>query len=145
GNMPDLSERFANDFVGEIVAHFVKRREQKRDSLADWEPFDDRLAEFKQELETRRRQGNEIFVGKKEKYELLLRNSDVGDWRLRSRYTYGEDLESYDDLYQEIRTKLETRLREIGDDLRNTNTDWLKARYIHSSSESEIEEVDRLS
>ncbi|MCZ7554455.1 MAG: hypothetical protein M5U05_18065 [Anaerolineales bacterium] len=144
GNLPDLSDRFKRDFVSEIMAHFVRRREEKRDGLADWEPFRHRLEELDRELESRRRQGNELFVQKKEEYESLLREGRVGDWRLRSRYTHGEDDESYEDLHVEIRTKFEARLQELRDDLASTNTDWLKARYIHSISESEIVEVDRV-
>lgn len=145
GNLPDLSDRLTRDLVPEIMSHFVRRRDDKRDSLADWEPFKEKIAEISRELEQRRRHGNDLFAQEKEKYEVFLRDANIGDWRLRSRYTYGEDSESYQDLYQEICAKLESRLGEIADDIKSANSDWLKAEYIHSIDEVESATIKRTS
>ncbi|MFQ5758748.1 MAG: hypothetical protein ACE5IF_03640, partial [Candidatus Bathyarchaeia archaeon] len=140
-HLPDLQERLTREFVPEIQAHLTKRRTDKRESLLDYEPFQQKLEDIENELEKRRRHGNEQFGQEKEVYEELLRQANVGDWRLRSRYTYGEDEDSYKDLYDEVKSKLNTRLKEIAEDLENARTDWLKARYIHLVNEGEQAEL----
>jgi hypothetical protein len=143
--LPDLSDRLTRDLVPEITSHFVRRREEKRDSLADWEPFKEKLDEINNELDLRRRHGNELFAQAKGDCEKFLQHSQIGDWRLLSRYTYGEDDESYHDLYREVCAKLETRLREIGEDVAAVNTDWLKAKYIHSLDEQDSSSLEAIS
>ena len=93
--VPDLRDRLTRQVVPEIQAHLTKR---KLDGLADWEPFQHKAEAIEEELEERRRHGNEQFTQVKESYEKFLREIEVGDYRPRTRYTYGEDQGTYRDL-----------------------------------------------
>ncbi|MBC8263375.1 MAG: hypothetical protein H8E47_04540 [Anaerolineales bacterium] len=126
--LPDLREQLTRQVVPEIQAHLTKRR---LDGLADWEPFQVKVNAVEEELEKRRRHGNERFGEVKETYERFLRQVEVSDYRPRTRYTYGEDEGSYCDLYEEVRTKIGGRLNEVATDLKREQTDLLKAKYIH--------------
>jgi hypothetical protein len=126
--LPDLREQLTQQVVPEIQVHFTKRGQK---GLADWEPFRAKVSAVEEELEKRRRHGNETFSAVKETYETVLREINVGDYRPRARYTYGEDNDSYRDLYEEVRAKIEKRLDEITADLSREQTDLLKVRYIN--------------
>jgi hypothetical protein len=126
--LPDLREQLIHQVVPEIQAYLTKR---KLDGLANWEPFQVKVNAVEEELEKQRRHGNERFGTVKETYEQFLREIEVGDYRPRTRYTYGEDEGSYRDLYEEVRMKIEGRLDEIAADLEREQTDLLKAKYIH--------------
>ena len=138
--LPDLREQLTHQVVPEIQAHFTKR---KLDGLVDWEPFQTKVNAVEEELEKRRRHGNERFGEVKETYEQFLREVRVADYRPRTRYTYGEDEDSYRDLYGEVRTKIENRLKEIADDLEREQTDLLKAKYIFASDKKLIKQMER--
>jgi|GEM_PF-1691437 len=131
--VPDLRDQLTRQVVPEIQAHLTKR---KQEGLGDWEPFKAKVAAIEEELGKRRRHGNEQFGQAKERYESFLREIEVGDYRPRTRYTYGEDEESYRDLYEEVRAKIEGRLDEIAADLERDKTDLLKARYIYMLNEA---------
>ncbi|MBK9232163.1 MAG: hypothetical protein IPO15_15260 [Anaerolineae bacterium] len=96
-HLSDLREQLTNQVVAEITMHLTKRR---LDGLADWENFRAKVKSVEEELEARRRHGNERFGVVKETYEKFLRDIGVGDYRPRTRYTYGEDEGSYRDLYE---------------------------------------------
>jgi DNA repair exonuclease SbcCD ATPase subunit len=127
--LPELRAELTRQVVPEIQAHLTKR---KIDGLADWEPFQAKVQAIEEELEKRRRHGNELFGQTKESYEEFLREIEVSDYRPRTRYTYGEDEGSYGDLYEEVRIKVETRLNEIAAELDRENTDLLKAKHIYT-------------
>jgi hypothetical protein len=129
--LPELCEDLTRQVVPEIQAHLTKR---KIHGLADWEPFQAKVQAIEEELEKRRRHGNELFGQTKESYEEFLREIQVSDYRPRTRYTYGEDEGSYGDLYEEVRTKVETRLNEIASELDREKTDLLKAKHIYTIS-----------
>ena len=131
-SLPDLRDQLIRQVVPEIQAHLTKH---KLAGLADWEPFQAKVDVVEGELERRRRHGNEHFGAVKETYEQFLREIEVGDYRPRARYTYGEDEDSYRDLYEEVRKKAEGRLAEIAGDLERDRSDLLKARYIHIVSD----------
>jgi hypothetical protein len=126
--LPDLREQLTQQVVPEIQVFLTKHG---REGLSNWEPFRAKVGAVEEELEKRRRHGNETFTTVKERYEHVLREISVGDYRPRARYTYGEDAESYRDLYDEVRTKFEKRLDEIANDLSREQTDLLKAHYIN--------------
>jgi hypothetical protein len=141
--LPDLRDQLIHQVVPEIQAHLTKR---KLDGLADWEPFKAKVNFIEEELEKRRRHGNESFAEAKETYEQFLREIEVGDYRPRTRYTYGEDEDSYRDLYEEVRMKIEGRLDEVVVDLKRHQTDLLKARHIHiidSDKEELIQQIEK--
>lgn len=141
--LPDLREQLIHQVVPETQAYLTK---YKLEGLANWEPFLAKVNAIEEELEKRRRHGNERFGTVKETYEQFLREIEVGDYRPRTRYTYGEDEESYRDLYEEARLKIEGRLDEIAADLERVQTDLLKAKYIHIVDENNhklIQQVER--
>jgi hypothetical protein len=125
--LPDLQSRLTNEVIPEIQAHLARRGLA---GLSDWEPMHAKVEAVETELAKRRRHGNDTFANTKELYEQFLRAIDVGDYRPRSRYTYGEDEGSYRDLYEEVRVKTSTRLSEIAHELEREQTDLLKAEHI---------------
>lgn len=127
-HLPELREKLTREVVPEIQSHLTKRR---LDGLADWEPFDSKVKDVEAELEARRRHGNEEFVKTKEGYEDFLRDIGVAEHRPRARYTYGEDEDSYRDLYGEVLAKIDGYLNEIALELKRNQTDLLKAQHIH--------------
>lgn len=127
-HLPELREKLTREVVPEIQSHLTKHR---LEGLTDWEPFGAKVKEVEEELETRRRHGNEEFIKVKERYESFLRDIGVAEHRPRARYTYGEDQDSYRELYEEVRAKVEGRLDDIALDLNRNQTDLLKAQYIH--------------
>ncbi len=129
--LPDLRDQLTGQVEPEIRANFVRRR---LEALEDWEQFAAKIEAIETELEKRRTYGNEIFGQAKEEYEKFLRDIEVRDFRPRTRYTYGEDEESYRDLYEEVRSKIAGRLDEIRQDLEQLNVDLLKARYIQATT-----------
>jgi len=138
GRLPDLRDELTGQLVPEIRANFTKH---KLDALEDWEQFAAKMGAIEAELEKRRRHGNETFGEAKEEYEILLRTVEVEDYRPRTRYTYGEDQESYRDLYEEVKGKLANRLGELQQELDRIKVDLLKARYIQALSEESAEIV----
>jgi hypothetical protein len=131
-SVPELKENLTQEIVPEILSHLTKR---KMDGLNDWEVFTLRIQAVEEDLENLRRYGNELFNKKKEEYEMFLRNINVSDFRPKCRYTYGEDQESYRDLYEEVRTKVESRIREIYIELEKNQLDLLKAQFIYMIDE----------
>jgi len=127
--LPELRGHLTQQVIPEIQAFFTKNREK---GLAQWETFATKIQTIADELESHRRHGNEHFGQVKESYEAYLRELSVRDYRPRARYTYGEDQESYQDLYEDVRGKIEERLQEIRVDLQREQTDLLKAKYIHN-------------
>jgi len=127
--LPELRDRLVQNVIPEIQAHLSK---QKLDGLADWEPFEIKIGEVEEELEKRRRYGNEEFGQIKELYEKILHEIGVDEYRPHARYTYGEDDDSYRDLYEEVRSKIEGRLNNISERVEQQKTDLLKAKYIHT-------------
>jgi len=125
--LPDLQRDLTREVIPEIQVHLTK---QGLKGLANWETFQVKVRAVEEELEKRRRHGNERFSKVKEEYEALLRAIDVRDYRPKTRYTYGEDEGSYRDLYQEVQTKISARLDEIDADLEQNQVDLLKAEYI---------------
>ena len=138
--LPDLREQLTRQIVPEIQAHLTKR---KLDGLGDWELFRAKVDAVEEELDKRRRHGNERFSEVKETYEQFLREMNVSDYRPRTRYTYGEDEDSYRDLYQEVCAKIENRLAEITDDLERENTDLLKAKHIFVSDKKLVSQIEK--
>lgn len=127
--LPDLRERLTQQVIPEIQAFFTKNKEK---GLDRWETYAAKVKGIEDELDSQRRHGNERFGEVKESYETFLRNLAVRDYRPRGRYTYGEDQESYQELYEDVRDKMEGRLEEITRDLQREQTDLLKAKYIHN-------------
>jgi len=124
---PNLQRGLTREVVPQIQVHLTK---QRLDGLDAWETFQVKVRAVEEELEKRRRHGNERFGEVKEEYEAFLRAIDVRDYRPTTRYTYGEDEGSYQDLYREVKTKVDQRLKEIGDDLQQNEVDLLKAEYV---------------
>ena len=139
--LPDLRDQLTGQVEPEIRANFVKR---KLEALEDWEQFAAKIDAIEAELEKRRAYGNEIFGQAKEEYEKFLRDIEVRDFRPRTRYTYGEDQESYRDLYEEVRSKISGRLDEIRRDLEQLNVDLLKARYIQATTSEQDKLIKRM-
>lgn len=139
--LPDLRDQLAHQVVPEIQAHLTKRR---LDGLGDWELFRSKVDSVEEELEKRRRHGNETFNAVKEEYEKVLREMLVGDYRPRTRYTYGEDSGSYGDLYEEVKSKMEKRLEQISADLSREQTDLLKAQFITVVSDEDLKLIRQL-
>lgn len=127
--LPEIRKRLTQEVIPEIQAFFTKNKDK---GLAQWEIFATKLQAITDELESHRRHGNEQFGQVKESYETSLRELSVRDYRPHTRYTYGEDQESYQDLYEDVRSKIEKRLQEIRVDLQREQTDLLKAKYIHN-------------
>jgi hypothetical protein len=134
GRLHDLRDQLTGQVVPQIRADFAKR---KLDALEDWEQFAGKIGAIEQELEKRRRYGNQLFGETKEEYESLLRLIEVEEYRPRTRYTYGDDEGSYGDLHEEVKRKIEHRLRELREDLNRIKVDLLKARYIQAPSSEE--------
>jgi hypothetical protein len=139
--LPDLQEQLIRQVVPEIQAHLGKRR---LDGLGDWEPFQSKINAVEEELEKRRRHGNETFNSAKEEYENALREMDINDYRPRTRYTYGEDEGSYNDLYDEVKSKIEKRIKEIAADLSREQTDLLKAQHINIVTDENLTHIREL-
>jgi len=129
--LPDLRDQLTGELIPEVQAHLAKR---KLDALGDWEPFQNKLSSVAEELENRRRHGNEAYGQVKEQYEQFLRDIDVRDYRPVSRYTYGEDEGSYDDLRAEVHRKINGRLDEIAADLAREQSDLLQAKFVNLST-----------
>jgi len=106
-HLPDLQRDLTREVIPEIQVHLTK---QGLKGLANWETFQVKVRAVEEELEKRRRHGNERFGEIKEKYEAFLRAIDVKDYRPKTRYTYGEDEDSYQDLYREVQTWNRIRL-----------------------------------
>ena len=140
-HLPDLQVRLTREVIPAIQAHFVK---EQLGALPDWEPFQVQVEAVEQDLEERRRHGNETFGQVKEKYEAFLRDIDVGEYRLRTRYTYGEDEDSYHDLYLEVESKIRRRLETLEQRLNQAHVDLLKAKYIHILSTDQQHLVTRM-
>ena len=141
--LPDLRDQLTGELIPEVQAHLAKR---KLDALGDWEPFQNKLSSVAEELENRRRHGNEAYGQVKEQYEQFLRDIDVRDYRPVSRYTYGEDEGSYDDLRAEVHRKINGRLDEIAADLAREQSDLLQAKFVNlSTTESPaiVQKVER--
>lgn len=141
--LPELRERLTQQVIPEIQAFFTKNKEK---GLPQWETFATKIQAIADELESHRRYGNEHFGQIKESYETFLRELSVGDYRPRTRYTYGEDQESYQDLYEDVCNKIEDRLQEIRIDLQREQTDLLKAKYIHNiapDNQAVVREIER--
>lgn len=141
GHLPELRSQLTQEVVPEIQATFTKQKEL---GLGKWEIYAAKLRELEEELQSHQRHGNQIFGDTKEGYETILRGLDVADFRLRTRYTYGEDQESYQDLYEEIKAKIEGRLHELDVDLEREQNDLLKAKYIHNVDPSSQTAVSRI-
>lgn len=124
---PDLQRELTREVIPQIQAHLAKER---LDGLDAWETFGVKVRAVEQELEKRRRHGNERFGEVKQEYEAFLRAIDARNYRPTTRYTYGEDKGSYQDLYREVKTKVDERLKEIENDLEQNEVDLLKAKYI---------------
>jgi hypothetical protein len=139
--LPDLRNQLTSQVVPEILAHLSKRR---LEGLGDWEPFRSKVTAVEEELEKRRRHGNETFNSAKEEYEGILREMNIGDYRPRTRYTYGEDDGSYNDLHEEVKNKIEYRLDEITADLSREKTDLLKVQYINIVADENLKRVQDL-
>lgn len=139
--LPDLRDQLTRQVVPEIRANFAKR---KLEALEDWEQFAGKIAAIEADLEKRRAYGNQVFGQAKEEYERFLRDIEVRDFRPRTRYTYGEDEESYRDLYEEVRSKIGGRLDEIGGDLEQLNVDLLKARYIQATTSEQEKAIKQV-
>jgi len=139
--LPDLRDQLTGQIEPEIRANFVKR---KLEALEDWEQFGAKIETIEAELEKRRAYGNEVFGQAKEEYEKFLRDIEVRDFRPRTRYTYGEDEESYRDLYEEVRSKIGGRLEEIGQDMEQLNVDLLKAKYIQVTTKEQEKTIKQV-
>lgn len=139
--LPDLQRDLTREVIPQIQAHLTKRRLK---GLPDWETFQVKVEAIEEELEKRRRHGNELFGQVKEDYEEFLRVIDVRDYRPTTRYTYGEDEGSYQDLYKEVQEKAASRLEEIEEDLEQNEVDLLKAEYIQELSEEQDSLVEEL-
>ena len=138
---PDLQEKLTRQIVPEIQAHLTKRGAE---GLPDWEVFRVKVETVEEELEKRRKHGNEQFAQVKEGYESFLRSIEVNDYRLRTRYTYGEDAGSYRDLYHEVKSKMEGRIKEIKEEIEQNQVDLLKAEYIYEISAEHRKTVERV-
>lgn len=141
--LPDLRDQLTGEVIPEVQAHLAKR---KLDALADWEPFQTKVSGVAAELENRRRHGNEAYGHVKEQYEQFLRDIDVRDYRPVTRYTYGEDEGSYDDLHEEVRRKVVGRLDEIAGDLAREQSDLLQAKFVNiatTESSATVQKVER--
>ena len=139
--LPDLQRELTREVIPQIQVHLTK---QRLEGLADWETFQVKVRTVEEELEKRRRHGNERFGEVKEEYETFLRAIDVRDYRPKTRYTYGEDEGSYRDLYQEVQTKVNDRLDEISADLEQNEVDLLKAEYIQELTPDHRQVVKRV-
>lgn len=126
-HIPDLQRELTREVIPQIQAHLTKKR---LEGLAAWETFQVKVQTVEEELEKRRRYGNERFGEVKEEYESFLHTIDVKNYRPTTRYTYGEDEGSYQDLYREVKTKVSERLEEIENDLEQNEVDLLKAEYV---------------
>lgn len=124
---PDLQRELTREVIPQIRVHLTKERLEGLDA---WETFQVKVRAVEEELEKRRRHGNERFGEVKGEYEAFLRAIDVRNYRPTTRYTYGEDEGSYQDLYREVKAKVHERLKEIGDDLEQNEVDLLKAEYV---------------
>jgi hypothetical protein len=138
---PGLQRELTREVIPQIQAHLTKER---LGGLDAWETFRVKVRAVEEELEKRRRHGNERFGEVKEEYETFLRAIDVSDYRPRTRYTYGEDEGSYQDLYREVKTKVDGRLKEIEDNLERNEEDLLKAEYIHELGPEHPTVVERV-
>ena len=139
--LPDLQEQLTREIVPEIQSHFIRR---KLEALSNWEPFQVKIQAIEEELERRRRHGNEVFGKVKEEYEKFLRDIGVKEYRPMSRYTYGEDEESYRDLYAEVHGKVRARLEELGKELEQIQLDLLKIEHIHMITSEDRLVVDQV-
>jgi hypothetical protein len=140
---PDLQRDLTREVIPQIQAHLTK---QRLDGLDAWETFQVKVHTVEEELEKRRRHGNERFGEVKKEYETFLRAIKVKNYRPTTRYTYGEDEDSYRDLYREVRSKVNERLDEIEGDLEQNEVDLLKAEYIQniaSKHESVVKRVKK--
>ena len=138
---PDLQRELTREVIPQIQAHLAKER---LDGLDAWETFQVKVRAVEEELEKRRRHGNERFGKVKEEYEAFLRAIDVRNYRPTTRYTYGEDQGSYQDLYREVKTKADERLKGIESDLEQNEVDLLKAEYIQKLAPEQQPVVKRV-
>ncbi len=140
-HLPELRNQLTQEVVPEIQAYLSK---QGIKALPDWEQFSLKIEAVEQELEKRRRHGNEAFGQEKEIYEEFLRAIGVGEYRPMSRYTYGEDRDSYHDLYEEVRRKTNARLDELARNLEREQSDLWQAQYVSPISDSDSRIVQKV-
>ncbi len=138
---PDLQRELTREVIPQIRVHLTK---QRLGGLDAWETFQAKVRAVEEELEKRRRHGNERFGEVKEEYEAFLRAIDVRNYRPTTRYTYGEDEGSYQDLYREVKTKVNERLEEIGGDLQQNGVDLLKAEHVQELAPEHRPVVERV-
>lgn len=132
---PDLKEEF-NNVIYEIQEHLTKH---KIDGLKDYEVFERKIDEIEKELRERQRISHDQFTKVKEDYQKLLRTIDITDY-LKSRFTYGEDEESYKDLFSEVKERIESKLNNLKELIEEINIDLLKCRYIYGLDVSNFSE-----
>ncbi len=132
---PNLKEKL-NDVIYEIQEHLTKH---KIDGLRNYEVFESKIDRIEKELREIQRVSHDQFAKVKEEYQKLLKTIGISD-HLKSRFTYGEDEESYRDLFNEVKEKVEDRLNNLRGLVEEINIDLLKCEYIYNLDVSKLSE-----
>lgn len=125
-----------------ICEEFIKNN---LDALKNRNIFIDKFNDVSNMYKNRFDDKNRQFSYRKDIYQKLLKdNTGVKDPQLVSRYTFGEDQESYSSLFLEIMLKVEERLKELKIGLDDIRIDILKAEHIQEQNKDIVEQASRV-
>lgn len=137
--MPDLRSRLTDEVVSEIMRNFALR---KMAALAeDAEIFRRQFDEIARQRDLRIAAGNEAFGEKKQRYRQWLVAMGVERPDFPARYSPVEHEQSYQDMFQQVRTLALAHLDQIAERLKSLDLDLRKARRIHFQKFTPEEQV----
>lgn len=125
----DLRDQLTKVIVPSISEFLTKH---SFDGLKDWEIFQQKLEALNRQFSERQTAGNQQFGQVKDEYTRVLREINVKQPAMRARYEYGADDESYNDLFQEVKEKINTRLDEIQSELDRVSNDLVRVEHLQA-------------
>ncbi|NPV62496.1 MAG: hypothetical protein HPY61_07685 [Methanotrichaceae archaeon] len=136
----DLGSRL-NTTIDEIQAHFATYNIK---ALEDHELFYTKIKDIEGEFNQLQQSKNQAFYQLKESFHSSLRESGESDPILKAKYDIMNEAESYYDLYQEVKEKVDARLLNLGKQLDELRIDLRKADLKTESIAEDIELLDEL-
>jgi hypothetical protein len=139
--MPDLRRRLTDEIVPEIMHTFTRAFDQ-RDMhmlIGSIEPFRFRFEELQREYNTRTTAENTKFLAFKQHYIQWLAAIGVERPDFPARYNSVEHLQSYQDVYSQVKKIAAHHLHQLQERSKALKSDLWKARYIHQQKLSEEE------
>ena len=127
-SLRELRQELTHNLVPEIQEHF---NQQKFGALLDCEVYEKKLKEIENKRDLIFSQGSDEFSGLREKYESLLRNSlGVERASLRGEYSFDKHQTCYEDLYSQVKEKVQERAAQVAERIRQMHADLLKVTKI---------------